>query len=145
MIKLSKVTEGFRAFLTDMFLHSQPNTGTDRAYALIFDSIHRTPVRAFDRKQRANIFNRVLENIHQIPSLTMRLMKDHVKLLLTYLANPNKSFNLLRHPSGLPDASWEAGHPQPALIKIAQSWDQRPDLDSEAVKLLRRFTWVVLE
>ncbi|KAL8759591.1 MAG: hypothetical protein Q9184_003574 [Pyrenodesmia sp. 2 TL-2023] len=135
----------FREFLTHSFLHGPGSTGSDRAYALIFDSIHKTPVRAFDRRQRAEIFNCVLGNLHHAPFLTMRLRKDHVKLCITHFANPNKSFNLLQHPSGLHNALWEAGHPTPALIKIAQSWDQRPDLDSEAVKLLRRFTWVVLE
>ncbi|KAL8918065.1 MAG: hypothetical protein Q9208_007587 [Pyrenodesmia sp. 3 TL-2023] len=140
------LAKGFRAFLTDVLLRSQPNTDTNREYTLIFDSIHRNPVGAFDRRQRANIFNRVLENLHQAPSLNMCLSKNHVKLLITYFEeNPNKSFNLLRHPSGLPDASWEAGRPESALIKIAQLWDQRPDLDNEAVKLLKRLIWVVLK
>ncbi|KAL8897291.1 MAG: hypothetical protein Q9207_007287 [Kuettlingeria erythrocarpa] len=139
------LAKGFEEFLLASFLLSEPNRNPGSAYAFLFDSIHRTFIHAFNRRQRANIFNRVLENLCQVPSLTMRLGKDHVKLLITYLANPNNSFNLLQHPSGLPNASWGPGHPKPALIKIAQVWDKRPDWDGEAVQLLKRFTGAVLE
>ncbi|KAL8714501.1 MAG: hypothetical protein Q9225_006549 [Loekoesia sp. 1 TL-2023] len=131
---------------------AEPNELSDEekaAYALAFDSIHKTPLRAFDRKQRTTIFNRVSEGLFQNMASAPQLLKDHLKLLIAYLVHPNKSMNLIRIPSGLPNESDKAGDTgKVALFRIAEILSARftsPYVDGEASFLMKLLARKVLE
>lgn len=145
VIRLSITPETFRSFEVDTFVKVQPNDDNPGKYTLIFDSIHRTPVHAFDRKQRAKVFNRVLENLLQITFLTPQLMKNHLKLLIGYLAHPNNLLNIVQHPSGFPEDLGDTNHQNTALIRIAETLNHTPGVDVEAVNLLKLLARRVLE
>lgn len=118
-------------------------------YELAFASIHETPVRAFDRKQRASIFNRVFDTLLNDWTLSPQVLTDHLKLLISCLAFPNSSMNLLRDRSGLQDNSMAAKEQkvEPALLRIAKSMSGRfdsPCPNLEVVGLLRTLVCKVL-
>lgn len=119
------------------------------AYSQALDSIHKTPRRAFDRKQRTKIFNRVSKSLFQNKATSPQLLKDHLKLLITYLAHPNKLMNLIRSPSGLPRGSDDASDTgKAALFRIAEtlsSWFTSPYVDNEALFLMKSLARKVLE
>ncbi|KAL9592927.1 MAG: hypothetical protein Q9179_006243 [Wetmoreana sp. 5 TL-2023] len=146
----------FRDFQLDMLLgaHSYKEDeivlDDQTVYALALDSIHQTPVRAFERKQRSAISNRVLESLLHNTSLSPGLTKDHLKVSISYLAYPNGSMILLQHPSGLPKKVQDSCNHQdvPALFRIAKLLDSRfcsPNVDTEAVDLLTCLALKVLE
>lgn len=145
MIRLIKATETFRSFITDVFLDVYPNIDSDGKYALVFDSIHKTPVHAFDRKQRANIFNLVLENLLQGIHLTLRELKNHLKLLISLFALPNKLFDLVRNPSGDPGNIANIGQPRNALVRLMEIMSRGSDLDAESRELMKLLARKVLE
>ncbi|KAL8769617.1 MAG: hypothetical protein Q9209_004414 [Squamulea sp. 1 TL-2023] len=90
-------------------------------YASAFDRIQQIPIRVFTLKQQVLIFNHVSKTTIGYP-LGPQLLKDHVELLVRFLAHPNKDFYLLQYPTGLPDdltARWNQDG-QPALLKIAE-------------------------
>ncbi|KAL8732543.1 MAG: hypothetical protein Q9181_003933 [Wetmoreana brouardii] len=124
--------------------------GNQAVYALALDSIQQTPVRAFERKQRSAISNWVLESLLQNTSLSPQLTKDHLKVLISFLAHPNRSMVLLQHLSGLPKEVQDSCNHQdvPALFQIAKLLDSRfssPHVDTEAVDLLTCLALKVLE
>lgn len=118
------------------------------AYALVFDSIHQAPVRAFNRKQRSKVFNRVFESLLHDKFLSLQLLRDHLKLLISYLSYPNRSMNLIRDTFNLAQDPQEAGFKKAGLFQLARSLNNRitsPPLDTEAVDLTKRFARKVLE
>ncbi|KAI4174969.1 MAG: hypothetical protein LQ343_001996 [Gyalolechia ehrenbergii] len=146
--------ENFRAFQMDLLLAIQsdePDKLSDKdrvAYALVFDSIHQAPVRAFNRKQRSKVFNRVFESLLHDKFLSLQLLRDHLKLLISYLSYPNRSMNLIRDTFNLAQDPQEAGFKKAGLFQLARSLNNRitsPPLDTEAVDLTKRFARKVLE
>ncbi|KAL9010703.1 MAG: hypothetical protein Q9173_004395, partial [Seirophora scorigena] len=139
------LAKNFRLFLVETFHDAHPNIDADKKYQLIFDSIHKTPVHRLDRKQRAKIFNRILEILLEGAHLTLQEVKDHLKLMIDYLAHPSKFINLVQHSSGLANHSGEIGHKSSALVRLANILKSIDDQDNEAVYLMKLLTRKVLE
>ncbi|KAI4283447.1 MAG: hypothetical protein L6R35_005174, partial [Caloplaca aegaea] len=140
------LAQNFRFFLVETFLDVHPNIDADvRKYDSVFDSIHKTPSHALDRKQWAKIFNRILENLLEGTLLTPQTLKNHLKLLIDHLAHPSKYINLVQHPSGLTNNSAETGYQSSALVRLAIILNRIDDQDNEALDLLKHFAEKVLE
>ncbi|KAL8826819.1 MAG: hypothetical protein Q9170_007260 [Blastenia crenularia] len=141
-------TRNFRTFQLDRFLKSDAKGNGRPVYARAFASIQQPPSDAFDRNQRAKIFNRVVEMLLQGAPWTSQLFVDHMKLLIAYTARPNKSMHLLRIPAGLPQESVRLLTPgNAALFQIARRLSDRctPPSLNEAVTLLKILAQKVLE
>lgn len=141
----NRALENLRLFLVETFIDANPNIAGDEKYQLIFDSIHKTPVHALDRKQRAKIFNRILGNLLEGAHLTLREVKNHLKLMIDYLAHSSKSINLVQHPSGLANNSGEIGYKSSALVRLTNILISIDDWDNEAVDLIKLLARKVLE
>ncbi|KAL8960512.1 MAG: hypothetical protein Q9193_002795, partial [Seirophora villosa] len=139
------LAKNFRLFLVETFLDANPNIAGDGKYQLMFNSIHKTPVHALDRKQRAKIFNRILENLLEGAHLTLREVKNHFKLMIDYLAHSSKSINLVQHPSGLANNPGEIGNKSSALVRLANILKSNDEQDDEAVNLMKLLARKVLE
>ncbi|KAL8669778.1 MAG: hypothetical protein Q9168_005640 [Polycauliona sp. 1 TL-2023] len=113
-------------------------------YTSAFDRIHQMPCRTFDRNQQSSVVNRVSKNLSE----NAQMLKDHVKLLIKFLAYPNKDFNILRFPSGNEDLQDESQNDRkPFLFVIAEllySNCVRCYVDTEAIELLRLLTQQLL-
>lgn len=143
--RLINLVENFQSFQVDMLLDVRLDTDVNGKYALIFDSILKSSALALDRNQRARVFNRVLENLLEGTSIHLQRPAMHLKLLVDYLARPNKSFNLIQHPSGLPKNIADIGHPKSALVRITEILNGTRDPDAEAADLLILLIRRVLE
>ncbi|KAL9026555.1 MAG: hypothetical protein Q9196_004796 [Gyalolechia fulgens] len=148
------LAKNFRAFQMDKILAFQSDdpdklSDEDRAaYSLAFDSVHQAPLCAFNRKQRSKIFNRVFESLLQDKFLTPQLLKDHLKLLISYLSHPNRYMTLVRDPFNIAQDAQETGVQKAGLFQMANSIGSRitsPTLDTEAVDLVKRLAEKVLE
>ncbi|KAL8852474.1 MAG: hypothetical protein Q9221_002597 [Calogaya cf. arnoldii] len=78
------------------------------------------------------------------------LLKDHLKLLIKFLAYPNKDFNLLKFPSGHPKDSQDQMYEdrKPALLEIAEQVYRccvHCYVDTEAIELLKLLVQQVLD
>ncbi|KAL8934781.1 MAG: hypothetical protein Q9216_005735 [Gyalolechia sp. 2 TL-2023] len=147
------LAKNFRAFQVESLLRIKSDEpykipDSDRsAYALAFDSIHQALPRAFNRKQRCKIFNRVSESLLPENLLSPQLLRDHLKLLINYLSYPNRSMNIIRDTFGLTKDSQETGIQETGLVQIVNSLSSRvtsPQVNTEAVDLIKRLAWKVL-
>ncbi|KAL8677833.1 MAG: hypothetical protein Q9186_005778 [Xanthomendoza sp. 1 TL-2023] len=120
-------------------------------YASAFDNINQAPANAFNRKQQSLIFNHVSETL----VLSMpgpQQLKAHLKLLIRFLAHPNKAFNLLQVPTCHSEYSQgqltKVDAKKPILIRIAELMRPRLELyyeDYDALELLKLLTCKVLD
>ncbi|KAL9578738.1 MAG: hypothetical protein Q9212_005527 [Teloschistes hypoglaucus] len=148
----------FRALQLDALLgnitYDQDNlnidTRTIEAHAI--ESIHRTPLHAFDGKQRSRIFNHVAERLEDAQSLTPRSTVDSLKLLINSLTEPRRSMMLLAEPSGsIPPwqkISDDETAAVPTLFRIAFALDEHSDsssADTESLALFKCLAQQVLD
>ncbi|KAI4196870.1 MAG: hypothetical protein LQ350_006290 [Teloschistes chrysophthalmus] len=148
----------FRAFQLDALLgnitYDQDNLNIDTRTieGQAIESIHRTPLHAFDGKQRSRIFNHIAERLVDAQSLTPRSTVDSLKLLINSLTEPRRSMMLLVEPSGsIPpwqEISDDETAAVPTLFRIAFALDEQSDsssADPESLVLFKCFAQQVLE
>ncbi|KAL8661726.1 MAG: hypothetical protein Q9202_005348 [Teloschistes flavicans] len=116
-----------------------------------FDSICRSPLYAFDNKQRSRIFNHVTKRLVDATSLTHQSTLDSLKPLINSMADPRKSMRLLVQSSGpivaSPDVTCEEILAAPTLFKIAFALAQQSDsssVDAESLVLFKSLAQEVL-
>ncbi|KAL8950346.1 MAG: hypothetical protein Q9222_003616 [Ikaeria aurantiellina] len=150
------IAKTFRIFQVDTLFQGN-NIGTTSAaiedktdYALAFQSVHQTPMNTFDRRQRSQICNQVLDILVHDRSLEPQLVTDHLKLLINIIAYPAKGMNILQSKgqrAGEPSPSKDE-QVEPVLFKIAASLDDRNLISSsetEICALQKLLASIVLE
>ncbi|KAL8773274.1 MAG: hypothetical protein Q9203_004499 [Teloschistes exilis] len=145
----------FRAFQLDALLgnitYGLDNLNIDsrtiEAHAI--ESIHRSPLYAFDGKQRRRIFNRVTERLVASQSLTLQSTVNSLKLLINSLADPRRSMTLLVECCGStpPWQKFTDGEKAavPTLFEMAFALDEQSDSTSANPEVLVHFKGLAQE
>ncbi|KAL8707427.1 MAG: hypothetical protein Q9220_007546 [cf. Caloplaca sp. 1 TL-2023] len=137
------IAKTLRTFQVDMLLQYGMFDGylaTTRertAYALAFQSVHQTSWNLFDRRQRGQICNKILDILLYDRSLEPQMVKDHLKFLINSITHPVKAMKILHDVGqGLNDSvAVEDDQERPMLFRVAASLKDNISASSSEIEI----------